>query len=230
MQASTERVAGHLRAMIAAGQLRPGQQLSQQLLAESLGVSRIPLREALRTLAGEGLIELRRGQGAQVAELQVPDLIDLYRVRLAIEPLAAADVVLRTSPGALRALRHRLERMRAETDADVRSRHHFRFHRDLYAVVARRHWSKVIDQVLTLIEPYAKRYVGPSDEQLGPAGDAHDAMLDAIERGDSEQLSRAIRQHLELPYQTLLATAMNADSDREYPRERLRADVLHATA
>ncbi len=100
-------VAVELRRLILCGELHPGCRLVEDRLAERLGVSRNPIREALTVLAAEGFVEVQAHKGACVARLSAVDAEDLYEVRLALEPvgarLAAAGV---TSDGAaaLRAL------------------------------------------------------------------------------------------------------------------------------
>jgi DNA-binding GntR family transcriptional regulator len=80
--------AGRLRASIQSGELPPGTRLRELQLCEQLGVSRTPLREALRTLAAEGLVNQLPNRSMVVAELNAPDIEHLYRVFGAIEGLA----------------------------------------------------------------------------------------------------------------------------------------------
>jgi DNA-binding GntR family transcriptional regulator len=78
-----------LRRMIVTGELGPGQKLREQELCERLGVSRTPLREALRTLAAQGLLRLTQNRGAEVAPLALDDIIALFDVVGTLEGLAA---------------------------------------------------------------------------------------------------------------------------------------------
>lgn len=71
---------GHLRARLRAGDLRPGDRVAAREVAETLGLSPTPVREALCRLAGEGLLEERRGDGVFVAALSATDIADLYRI------------------------------------------------------------------------------------------------------------------------------------------------------
>lgn len=77
-----EFVLTELRRAIVSGQLRPGAAIRQDTLAESLGVSRVPLREALKILEGEGQVTYRPHRGYFVADLSYDDLREVYRIRL----------------------------------------------------------------------------------------------------------------------------------------------------
>jgi DNA-binding GntR family transcriptional regulator len=83
-----QSVVTELRDAILTGRIAPGERLLQVELAERLGVSRIPLREALRTLHGEGLVVIEPNRGTICRPLEAKDLADLYAVRLALEGLA----------------------------------------------------------------------------------------------------------------------------------------------
>ncbi len=100
-------VAAELRRLILCGELHPGDRLVEDRLAERLGVSRNPVREALAVLAAEGFVEVQAHKGACVARLCAVDAEDLYEVRLALEPVGArlaAGGVTGDGVAALRAL------------------------------------------------------------------------------------------------------------------------------
>src|SRR5258708_11137368 len=81
-----EVVTTALRDAILSGELRPGERLLQEQLADQLRVSRIPLRDALRRLEAEGLVRIGPRRGAEVASLTPPDVLEIYEVRIALEP------------------------------------------------------------------------------------------------------------------------------------------------
>jgi DNA-binding GntR family transcriptional regulator len=105
-----DQVHAALREQILSGELERGSRLPQETLAAELGVSRTPLREALRRLAGEGLVTLQPNYGATVAQLDFGDMRDAWTARLVIEPPAARL-------GAERRPQAELERMQAAIDA-----------------------------------------------------------------------------------------------------------------
>jgi DNA-binding GntR family transcriptional regulator len=195
---STEDVVERLRLAIIDRELTPGSVLSQGSLAAGFGVSRIPLREALRTLAAEGLVANRFGRQSVVTELSPEEAAELYDIRLAIEPPLAAAVVDHVS-------RHRLETLASlvdEMDEAIRSedrvafsRANYRFHNDLYRIAGTKHSSRFIVQAMNLTEPYSRVYLhllhGTARAQA-----EHRGMVEAIEQGDRGRLKTIIQDHL----------------------------------
>lgn len=88
----SEKVYNELRLMILEGELQPGEKLKQNLLANQLGISRTPLAAAFSKLEKEMLVELLPRRGARVRALNAQELLDLYNIRIQLEPLAAAGV------------------------------------------------------------------------------------------------------------------------------------------
>ena len=89
--AASERVAAHLRHAILSGGIKPGQRVRQAQVADHLGASRLPVREALRMLEAEGLIEHQPRRGARVPQLDMDELRVVYEMRERLEPLALAE-------------------------------------------------------------------------------------------------------------------------------------------
>jgi DNA-binding GntR family transcriptional regulator len=90
-ESRTTTVARHLREEIVQGRLAPNERIKQEAVARSLGVSRLPVREALRELANEGLVTLERDVGARVTSLDPRELVEVYYLREAIEPMMVAQ-------------------------------------------------------------------------------------------------------------------------------------------
>jgi DNA-binding GntR family transcriptional regulator len=107
--ALAERVAAHLRDMVIRGALKPGERIVERRLCETLGVSRTPMREALKLLRQDGLIELTRNRGARVAPYGAEDAEQLFDVIAAMEGLAAASFARNATDAA----RARLEDLHA---------------------------------------------------------------------------------------------------------------------
>ncbi|MGW5253513.1 GntR family transcriptional regulator [Streptomyces sp. NPDC004012] len=90
---ASQRVADYLRAGILSGQLPPGSRIMQEELAAALGSSRLPVREALRIMAAEGLVVLKPNSGARVSKLELVECEDTYKIRERLEPLALAESI-----------------------------------------------------------------------------------------------------------------------------------------
>jgi DNA-binding GntR family transcriptional regulator len=110
---SAERALASLRELILDGDLRPGTRLGEVELAERLGVSRTPVREALTRLAAEGLVEIARNRGARVATWTVAELEGVFDLRAALEPQLTGFAVARAGAEDVDALDELAQRMLA---------------------------------------------------------------------------------------------------------------------
>ena len=88
---ASHRIAAHIREDILSGRLLPGVRIRQEEIAERLGASRLPVREALRMLESEGLVELKANSGAWVSSMDMQECDFVYRIRERIEPMALAE-------------------------------------------------------------------------------------------------------------------------------------------
>lgn len=111
------RVADHLRMAILSGDFRAGEPIRQETLAKQLGASRLPVREALRTLEGEGLVTLEPHKGARVTVLDAAEFDLLYGTRARIEPLVLADSVPNLSDSVIQRTAALLDQIEAGVDA-----------------------------------------------------------------------------------------------------------------
>lgn len=153
-----DEIATALRRAVRERAIPPGQALNQDELARRYGVSRIPLREALRTLVGEGLIIMRPGLGAVVTELNVGEVKELFGLRLQLEPPLSAhivDLVSRRDIDDLARLVDAMGSLEPEQSEEWSSLN-YRFHRRLYELSGQRHTVRLVVQVLNLVEPYAR--------------------------------------------------------------------------
>ncbi len=203
-----DEIASAVRRAVLERVISPGQVINQEELAKRFGVSRIPLREALRTLVGEGLIIIKPGLGAIVTELD-PDAVDeLYGLRLRLEPSLASDIVEHVRRSDIAELRRMSERLVdvMEEQSESWSSTAYAFNRRLYEVSARRHTVRLVVQVLNLVEPYARMHAqipGARDHTTEVAG----ALVRALEKGDAGQVERRIQEGIETT-RALLVSAM----------------------
>jgi DNA-binding GntR family transcriptional regulator len=194
---SAEVIADRLRASIRRGDLLPGTRLVQERLASELAVSRIPLREALHALAGEGLIEVQPQRGMIVAELSRGDLTELFGLRLQLEPHLAGEIVRGCRDRDIDELQALADQMREQgPDTEARALLNYRFHSRIYELSEQRLTLRFIDQLLHLVEPYSRRWVR-SGHDLKRIDDEHQLMVDALAARDAEALRRVITAHVE---------------------------------
>ena len=113
-----QRVYDHLRAEILAGRLEPGAELAEVALAEQLGVSRGPIREAIGRLASEGLVTVRPRRGAVVSSLSKEEFLELYQVREALELMAVKLAVPKLQREDIAALEELIDEMATHAERD----------------------------------------------------------------------------------------------------------------
>jgi DNA-binding GntR family transcriptional regulator len=188
-----DEIAVALRRAVRERAIPPGQAVNQDELARRFGVSRIPLREALRTLVGEGLIIMKPGLGAVVTELDAGEVQELYGLRLQLEPPLAKDIVDHVRRRDLDDLTALAASMKAlgEKDSEEWSDLNYRFHRRVYELSERRHAVRLVVQVLNLVEPYARVHA----HVLGSRPDTQqgwDDVIEALRIGDAERLEQLI--------------------------------------
>lgn len=217
-----DQIADILRAAIVDGVFPPGHRLLQTDLAARFGVSRIPLREAIRTLVGEGLVRSEPGIGNYVATLDLAEVDEIYDLRKLVEPSFAGHVIERVSRADIALLKDMVERMDhiEELGAEGWSRVNFKFHLDMYRLAALPMRFDVISRLYHQLEPYSRFYVH-STHALDRVQTEHKAMITALEIGDAKQLSTQICAHIDGGQQGLRA-AWHHGASKTLPTARLR--------
>lgn len=187
-----------LKEAILSGALEPGERLIVDQLARDFGTSPIPVREAIRRLEAEELVETTPYIGARVAPVRTDQLEELMAIRLQLEPLLARTAVLGATPEAIEELDDLVRRMdeAATRDSLAYARLNYEFHRKLYSLSP---WSVTLRIVNTVWELSARtRFVlvqVPSSIELSQA--EHRAMVDALRRRDGKELERLVRTQKE---------------------------------
>jgi DNA-binding GntR family transcriptional regulator len=187
-----------VRSAILAGRLTPGTALIERQIAEATGASRGPVREALARLTQEGLLSEGPARGTlHVREVSSSDIIDLYNVRLGLEPVAAKLAARRHEP--VDELRANLQAMvAAHGDSSRFLELDIAFHHGLCALAHNRY----IDQIVAGLAAHMSIAFATDNEsytlpQHVPELLAeHEAILDAIERGDDDGAARAVIDHI----------------------------------
>jgi DNA-binding GntR family transcriptional regulator len=183
---------------IVAGELAPGTRLRQAALAEELGVSRTPLREALVRLAREGLVEFTPNRGATVAGRDFSDMQQAWRARLVIEPGAGRLAAELRDATAIERMRESVRRQRVVAgDLTTSFEVNREFHLRLVQASGNAHLAQFAELLwLTRIGvPIFARQVRDRKQMLQWA-DEHEAITEAVARGQAARAERLIREHI----------------------------------
>jgi DNA-binding GntR family transcriptional regulator len=182
---------------IVEGRLQPGSRIVETRVAQELGVSQGPVREALRDLEQLGCVVHEPGRGCSVRAISLEELLEAFPVRAALEALAARLAAERISKSELAELRQLLERMRRAArrgDAHEQSEANASFH----ATIVRAARNATLARQWQMLEPYSRTYLTVSRPgiDLVHLSDRHLPILAALERGDPERAAEAMHDHL----------------------------------
>ncbi len=188
-------VADRLRRQISIGELAPGTPLRQEALAEELGVSRMPVRDALQKLLAEGLVILHPNRGTFVASLTEEQCAEIFDLRAMIE----VDALRRAVPKHTDASRRRLRFIQAELE-QTEDTHQWadgdrEFHDFLYAPCGRPRTIKIIQMLREAVQRFYLAEMRHSDHSQGWKKE-HRLILKAIDRSDVDAACAALRTHL----------------------------------
>ncbi|WP_175408456.1 GntR family transcriptional regulator [Streptomyces sp. TRM64462] len=197
MRIPAHSVCTAIRTDIVSGVLPRGSRLTEEQLARRYGVSRVPVREALRTLESEGFVTSRRHVGAFVAEPTEHEAADLLEMRTLLEPLGAARAAQRRTDAHLKVLRGLVrlgqERARRGQGEDLRSLGGW-FHETLAQASASPGLTALLTQLRHKI---AWMYTVDQPAQPTEVWAEHGAIVDAVARGDAERARALTAQHVE---------------------------------
>lgn len=183
---------------IVTGALTPGTKLDEAGLCDRFGVSRTPVREALRFLAERGLVELIRNRGAFVAELSVPRLIEMFAVMAELEGMAGRLCARRIT------VEQRAELLRCHKSCRTASRkkdpddYYYRNEAFHDAIVAGSNNSFLVEQATALrrrLQPYRRMQLRVP-KRVHDSLDEHEAIVEAIVAGEAEHAEQLLRAHV----------------------------------
>lgn len=201
----------HLQHALRRGQYKPGDRLIPEEIATEIGMSRMPVREAFRRLASEGLVTLRPNRGCVVAGLTLNELNETFEIRSVLEGLAVRLAIPLFTEETLDELDRILGRM--ERAGDVGSSdwvlRHQEFHAHIYSLSGR---PKLIRQIAALhvaIEPYMRIWFDLVEKPLS-AREEHQNLIDALKSGDAMQAEKVMQAHV-LDTAALLADFASPD-------------------
>jgi DNA-binding GntR family transcriptional regulator len=193
-----QEVAERLRQRIFAHELTPGTWIDEQKLAEHYGISRTPLREALKVLAAEGLVELKPRRGCYVIELSPQDLDEIFPLMALLEGRATHEAVQKAKPDDVRALKEvhlRLEQSAAENRITDFFEANQEFHKRLLELANNR-WLLSMIQDLRKVLKLSRLHSLSLHGRLSQSLEEHRRIMAAIEAGDVTTAEREMHDHI----------------------------------
>ncbi len=202
-----------LREAIVKGVLKPGERMMEIQLAEEMGVSRTPVREAIRKLELEGLVAMVPRKGAYVASLSMKDIVEVFEIRGALEGLAAELAAERITPEELEELERFLLRINesietkdltlmVEVDTD--------FHSQLYRASRNERLSQVISNLREQIQRFRKTSLSLPG-RMRAALEEHKQIVEAISARDGALARRLAEEHIENAENSLMEVIHGGD-------------------
>ncbi len=201
-----------IRALILSGEMAPGARLSQLELAERLAISRTPVREALRRLAGEGLVDALPQRGFRVADLGLDSVMRRLEVRQLLEPGIARLAAQRATPEDVAALRDAILLEERAADAvevhDSSRLFHINLaratHNDELVSILEAKWIIEVGRRLLARRAFAPRWRAADVAE-------HTAIADAVERRDADGAEALMREHIEAAVQHWQTTSAGGE-------------------
>jgi DNA-binding GntR family transcriptional regulator len=208
-----------IRDMIMEGKLEAGSKVSEKDLCALFGISRTPLREALKVLATEGLIVLLPHRGARVARLTGKDTADLFQVMGALEGLAGELACARITDEAVEEIRARHHEMLAHYARGDRTQYfaaNQAIHEAIVAAADNSVLGVLYESLRGRIRP-ARFMANVTRERWDQAVREHGEILDALSRRNGARLRNLLQEHLRHKYQALMASAESAPNAARLP-------------
>lgn len=213
-----EEVAARLRALIFERRLAPGQWVDERTLAADWGISRTPLREALKVLAAEGMVTLLPRRGCQVTELSEDDAAQLFPVMALLEGRCAHEAALRATDEEMRELEQaheQLELCAAARDIDGYYRANHVFHSKVQALAGNRWLDRATNELrkfMRLLRGRQLNWPGRLDASIAE----HRQLIEALLRRDAQRAERLMHDHL---MAQLLALQALRNHEQHQPRD-----------
>jgi DNA-binding GntR family transcriptional regulator len=209
----SDRVYRRLQDAIIDGRLAPGQWLRQEALAQELGTSQLPVREAIRRLAAEGLAVRIPYKGVQVAKYSPEDIIDMFNIRMILESLAARYATLQISPQDIARLEKNLEEVVHYNEPDQMAKRrelNTEFHLTICRASNHRYLVRQIEAMWvwfpsTLSYEGMRRQEELSQERLEQEHREHRAILSALKERDARLVEEETQKHIKNLSQELMA-------------------------
>lgn len=194
---ASERIIDALRQAILSGQLKPGSRVRQEELAEQFGISRIPVREALRQLESEGLVILIPNSGAWISKLDRAECIEIYKIRERLEPLALLESCPALSSETLDMIEDLARRIEQDQSPEEFLRLDREFHLMSYEAAGMPQLMQMTHKFWNVTQHYRRAFT----QSVGSSGmeivfQEHRLICEALRRRDGEHAAMLLRGHI----------------------------------
>lgn len=191
-----EQAYHHLSHAIRMGHVKPGERLVADDVAHAIGMSRMPVREAFRRLASEGLLIMPPNRGAIVRELSESEVVEVFEMRAVLEGLAAGMAARRCQARDIADLEDLLSSMqRCGSDLSQWITVHRRFHERLCAISAAPRLMQQISALHSVVEPLMRIWL-ESNPEPSRVQQVHEQLLAALQSGDAQRAEQEMRAHV----------------------------------
>lgn len=188
------QVVDELRRRIVAGQYRGGMKMLQEQIAQEFGVSRSPVREALRHLEAEGLVKLISQKGAEVTPISADEVSEMFELRLLIEPHLLALAIPEMTEATFAEV-ERIIRQMENAEIDSWGVLNWELHRRLYLPAGRAATLQILERVHRNIDRYLRLHMAVTEDRAG-AKVEHEGLVRLCRAGDAERASALLRVHI----------------------------------
>ncbi len=210
---------------IFSGELAAGDRLNELEIARTLGISRAPVRECLRTLEQAGLVVSRKNYGVFVREVSIDEVAEIYQARACIDAGVGLELARSIKPGQLSELQRMVEKMEAACAAgDATAYHELNvvFHERMVEMTGNRKLLEIYRRLLNELALYRRHSLGqPGAMQRSVA--EHRSFLKSIRRGDGDAAGKAMRDHILASSERMQQARETVASDK--PRRRRSGGV-----
>ena len=211
-QALYIQVADRLRNQIYQHDLKPGDAIDEMALCERYGISRTPLREALKVLSSEGLIELKPHKGSFVRSMAIAELNELFPVMAVLEGLCAREAVDNCTPEDLKQLEDmhsRLEQFAADRDIDNYYEQNFIFHQAVQDLSGNRTLQRIIGDLRKILR-LARHMQLTMPGRLEASIEEHRQIMLAFRKHDADLADQNMQAHLHKQWHSLVGNKADA--------------------
>lgn len=213
---TADAITESLRGMILSGALGVGVQLKQEALAQRFGVSRIPVREALKRLEAEGLIQHIAHQGSVVAAKSLQELLETLDIRIGLETRALKLSVPNMARSDLRTAKDIIARYDASDSPREWAELNLEFHLCLYRPCGRPRLLKMIEEIVRGIDVHLRAHQSSTVGRKSPQTE-HKEILKACASGDADLAVKLLEQHIEQTQHLLIKASPGIDGGTSRP-------------